>query len=245
MKLSESQRAAESRARTTTRTRCLVVAAHPDDETLGCGATMSVLSQKMDVYVVVLGEGLTSRKRGKAGQRRVSLNALKSSCRAAVGILGGKRVDFFDFPDNCFDTVPLLDIIQRLEAVIEEIRPERIYTHHPGDLNIDHRITFQAVLTATRPVPTCCVRDLYTFEIPSSTEWAFRQIHPEFKPNVFQNVAGTIEAKIKAMAQYESESRRFPHPRSPEALQTLARRWGSVAGLEYVEAFELVRTVRP
>lgn len=244
MKVSDSQRTTEDRARVTARPRCLVVAAHPDDETLGCGATMNVLSQTMDAYVVVLGEGLTSRKRSEAERRRVTLNGLKSSCRAAVGILGGKRVDFFDFPDNRFDTVPLLDIIQRLEAVIKEIRPERVYTHHPGDLNIDHRIAFQAVLTATRPVRSCCVRELYTFEVPSSTEWAFQQFRPEFKPNVFVDVSATIETKVKAMSQYESESRSFPHPRSPEALRTMAQRWGTVVGREYVEAFEMVRSIR-
>jgi LmbE family N-acetylglucosaminyl deacetylase len=169
---------------------------------------------------------------------------LQASANAAAAILGARSVQFGPLPDNRFDELPLLDVVKRVEQAIAQIRPGAIYTHHPGDLNIDHRITFQAVLTATRPMPGQSVQELYAFEIPSSTEWAFQQLQPPFKPNVFMDAAGTIEMKLKALAQYESECRTFPHPRSPEALRTAARRWGTVVGLEYVEAFELVRSTR-
>jgi LmbE family N-acetylglucosaminyl deacetylase len=222
----------------------LVVAAHPDDEVLGCGATIARLSSDRDVHIFILGEGSTSRYASGSERARAEVVRLQASANAAAAILGARSVEFGSLPDNRFDELPLLDVVKRVEQSIEQIRPSTIYTHHPGDLNIDHRITFQAVLTATRPVPNHCVRELYAFEIPSSTEWAFQQFQPPFKPNVFIDAAGTIERKLKALAEYESECRTFPHPRSPEALRTSARCWGTVVGLEYVEAFELVRSIR-
>jgi len=119
-----------------------------------------------------------------------------------------------------------------------------VYTHHGGDLNIDHAIISRAVLTATRTVPGCPVKELLMFEVPSSTEWAFQQYEPAFRADVFMDVQATIEAKIKAMALYEGEARPFPHPRSAEALRAIARRWGSVTGLDYAEAFALARSIR-
>lgn len=222
----------------------LVIVAHPDDEVLGCGATIARLGSDQDVHIFILGEGETSRHASGSETARAQVARLQASAKAAAAILGARSVGFGSLPDNRFDELPLLDLVKRVERIIEEVGPRIVYTHHPGDLNIDHRITFQAVLTATRPVPNHCVRELYAFEIPSSTEWAFQQLQPPFKPNVFMDAAGTIETKIKALAEYESECRAFPHPRSPEALRTLARRWGTVVGLEYVEAFELVRSVR-
>ena len=103
---------------------------------------------------------------------------------------------------------------------------------------------FRATLTATRPSPGCPVRDLFSFEIPSSTEWSFNTYQPDFRPNVFVDITETIEMKIKAMQTYKSESRSFPHPRSPESLRSIASHWGSVVGIEYAEAFELIRSIR-
>jgi len=221
----------------------LVVAAHPDDEVLGCGATLAGLCKSRDVHILVLGEGFTSRYESRDKADRAEVDRLKASAQAAATILGALSIKLGNLPDNRFDEVSLLDIVKRVEKAMEEARPEIIYTHHPGDLNVDHCITFQAVLTATRPLPGSCVRELYTFEVPSSTEWAFHQLEPSFKPNVFVDVSETIETKIKAMAQYGGEACAFPHPRSPEALRAIARRWGRVVGLESVEAFELVRSI--
>ncbi|MCL5958545.1 MAG: PIG-L family deacetylase [Chloroflexi bacterium] len=222
----------------------LVVAAHPDDEVLGCGATIARFAQEYEVHVVILGEGISSRY----GQRHVAdsaeLQRLKEQSRAVAAHLGARSVSFEGLPDNRFDELPLLDLTKWVERWVEETRPEIVYTHHPGDLNLDHAITFRAVLTATRPMPGSCVRDLYAFEVPSSTEWAFQRLEPAFRPSVFVDVSTTIEAKIQAMLIYSGEARNFPHPRSAEALRAIARRWGSVAGAEYAEAFELIRSVR-
>lgn len=222
----------------------LVVAAHPDDEVLGCGGTLAKLSSVSEIHILILGEGVTSRYASRAEADGSEVEQLHSRAQTAGRILGARSVRQGGLPDNRFDEVSLLDIVKRVEKVIEEFNPESIYTHHPGDLNVDHRIVFQAVLTATRPTPNCGVREVYAFEIPSSTEWAFQQLHPVFRPNVFVGIAGTIETKVKAMVHYESEYRIFPHPRSPEALRAIARRWGTVVGLEYAEAFELIRSIR-
>jgi len=135
-------------------------------------------------------------------------------------------------------------VVKIVEGLIERWRPAAIYTHHGGDLNVDHQIVSRAVLTATRPVEDHPVRELYMFEIASSTEWAFQQLSPIFKPNVFVDVEATLPLKLEGMRLYESEARKFPHPRSSEALAAIAQRWGSVVGRKAAEAFEAVRLIR-
>jgi len=131
-----------------------------------------------------------------------------------------------------------------IEGYVNHLKPDIIYTHHYGDLNIDHRRTFEAVLTACRPVGEYSVREIYTFETPSSTEWNFNGKNNVFYPNVFVDIEDTIDDKLKAMACYQTELREYPHPRSLEALKIIASRWGTVVGKKYVEAFELIRKVR-
>lgn len=224
----------------------LVVAAHPDDEVLGCGGTMARLAQEgHNVYIAVLGEGVTSRY-SLAGEADQALMArLHAQCHEAARLLGAKQVFMHNLPDNRFDTIPLLEVVKMVEGLVERLKPEVIYTQHGGDLNIDHSITYRAALTATRPICGGLVKELYAFEVPSATEWAFQQFAPSFQPNVFVDISGTLEDKIRAIEIYEGEVRPFPHPRSPEALLSIARRWGSMAGLHAAEAFQLVRSIRP
>jgi LmbE family N-acetylglucosaminyl deacetylase len=138
----------------------------------------------------------------------------------------------------------MLDVVKIVEGLVDRLRPQVVYTHHGKDLNIDHCVVHRAVLTATRPVVGQPIKEIYAFEVGSSTEWAFHQFQPVFRPTVFVDISATLESKVQAMQIYESEARPFPHPRSPEALRGTARRWGSVVRLEAVEAFELVRLVR-
>lgn len=222
----------------------LVIVAHPDDEVLGCGGTISLLSRERAVHIVILGEGISARYARREEADRRALEHLQEDAREVASLLGAQSVEFEGLPDNRFDEVPLLEVVRRVERWVEALKPLALYTHHPGDLNIDHGITCRAVLTATRPMQGCPVHDLYAFEVPSSTEWAFQRVSPVFRPNVFVDVSATIETKIRAMQMYRSERRSFPHPRSPEALRAIARRWGSVAGVEYAEAFELIRSIR-
>src|SRR5438552_1551312 len=156
----------------------MVVAAHPDDEVLGCGGTISRLSSTNEVDIVILGEGATSRSASRTHAGTIEVSTLEQNARSAAAVLGAQSVTFERLPDNRFDELPLLEIVKRVEKSLERFKPRVIYTHHPGDLNIDHTLTFRAVLTATRPVPGATVEAIYAFEVASATEWAFQQLSP-------------------------------------------------------------------
>jgi len=223
----------------------LVVAAHPDDEVLGCGGTIAKYSKDNNIYLVILGEGISSRYIQRNEGKKKELLQLRKDSQKVGELLGIKEIFFFALPDNRFDTVSFLDIVKKVEEIIKKIKPEIIYTHYSGDLNIDHRLTFQAVLTATRPVKGCSVKEIYSFEIPSSTEWSFGKIEKDkiFNPNIFEDISDALETKLKALKAYKNEIRKFPHPRSSKTIRAMATRWGSVAGLKYAEAFELTRKI--
>ena len=223
----------------------LVVAAHPDDEILGCGGTMARLAREGHaIHIAILAEGITSRygQRERADQSLVE--ALHEQGLRAAKLIGARAMVIKDLPDNRLDTVPLLNVVKLVEELIRDFSPEAIYTHHGGDLNVDHAVVHRAVLTATRPMQDQGVREIYAFEVASSTDWAFQRFAPAFRPNVFVNITETLATKVEAMSCYESETREFPHPRSREAIEATARRWGAVVGCGAAEAFELVRAVR-
>ena len=188
---------------------------------------------------MILAEGITSRG-NKEDNFFEELKQLQLTATKANKLLGVSNIEFSNLPDNRMDSVDLLDIVKIIERFINIYQPEIIYTHHFGDLNIDHQLTHQAVMTATRPMINQCVKEIYTFEIPSSTEWSFNY---SFKPNVFIDISNTIELKLQALNYYESEMREFPHPRSSEAIKVIAQRWGSVVGCNMAEAFCLIRKV--
>lgn len=223
----------------------LVIAAHPDDEVLGCGGTIARLAAEgARVSILILAEGLTSRADFRPDRDASLLQAHHARAHKAGALLGASEVILAGFPDNRMDTVPLLDVTQRIEREIARIQPETVFTQHGGDLNIDHVVTFRATLTATRPMAGLPVKRVYGYEVGSSTEWAFQQFEPRFAPQVFFDIDAYLEKKIAAMQVYESEARAFPHPRSPEALRASAQRWGSTVGVKAAEAFCCVRDVR-
>lgn len=225
--------------------KILVIAAHPDDEVLGCGGTIAKLSnQGHDVSIAILGEGLTSRGSVSKTIPPKKIAHLHSQAREAAKLLGASRLILKSLPDNRMDSVPLLDVVKLTEELIAEIEPEAIYTHSGGDLNIDHAVVFRAILTATRPTADSGVREVWAFDTPSSTEWAFQRFEPIFRPNLFVDIGDTLDVKTQAISLYESEVRTYPHPRSPEALVAIAKRWGAVAGYRAAEAFELIRALR-
>lgn len=223
----------------------LVIAAHPDDEVLGCGGTIARLAAEgREVQVAILVEGLTSRDDQRdAGKHAAALADLRSTARRVSTLLGARELRTFGLPDNRLDTVAMLDIVKICESLIESIQPTVVLTHHAGDLNVDHRVISQAVLTATRPTAGRPVLQVIAFEVASSTEWAFQCIEPLFRPNLFVDIETTLARKIAAMKAYDGEYRPFPHPRSAEALDAQAKRWGSTAGLMAAEAFEIVRSI--
>ena len=217
----------------------LVVAAHPDDEVLGCGGyNANQVRSGGEVFVTFLSDGVTSRQ-GNLGLQEIE--SRRNAARLASKVLGVSEVSFGDYPDNKIDTVPLLEIIKSIEAVVERVRPQIVLTHFGGDLNIDHRIVNQAVLTACRPAPKQGVKKVLFFEVPSSTEWQVPIEGEAFTPTWFEDISETLEIKIKALTVYEHELREWPHPRSVKAVEHLAHWRGASCGVDAAEACVLGR----
>lgn len=222
----------------------LVVAAHPDDEILGVGGTIARRVAEGDIaYALILGEGQTSRWQIREAAERAVVDELHKDTLSSANVIGYKEVFFSDFPDNRFDSVDMLDVVKSIEKYMAELKPDVVYTHHEGDLNVDHQVTARAVLTATRPFGNYPVKEIYEFETVSSTEWYFGEKSNCFSPNVFVDITNTFQKKCNAMEMYRSELCKFPHPRSLEMLEAVAKKWGGTVGKNYAEAFELVRKV--
>lgn len=219
----------------------LVIAAHPDDETIGMGGTIARHVEAGDnVYVCILTEGVTARHTEIKVQQECAL--------AATQLLGVKETFFFSLPDQRLDGLPLIEVIRPLEECIRKVSPEIVYTMHRGDVNQDHRAVYNATLVAVRPLENSPVRKVLCYETPSATEWGSPFGEDAFVPNVFVDIETTIARKIEAMQEYSrthiSELKEFPHPRSIEGVRILAQRRGMQVGFKYAEAFVLVRELR-
>lgn len=225
--------------------KVMVVVAHPDDELLGLGASINKLINEYNVrtHLVILGEGITSRSIARDTEAwKLELEEHKRNIETAQKIIGYHSVSIYDLPDNRFDSVDLLDVIKIIENEKLEFQPSIIFTHHGGDLNVDHQKTFEAVVTVTRPMKDEIVEALITFETPSGTEWQAISDPRRFSPNFFISVSeNNINKKIEAMEKYKYEKRGYPHPRSPEALKIQAQRWGIANGKDFSEAFQIIR----
>ena len=217
----------------------LIVAAHPDDEVLGCGGTMAMLADAGEsVHVLFVADGVSAR-----GQSHLDtgLGARRAAAERTMEILGAKAPVFLDYPDNRLDTVSLLDIAISIEDRMRDLKPRCVYTHHHGDLNVDHRIVHQAVLTACRPLPGSTVSAIYGFETLSSTEWEAGG--PSFDPRRWVDIEQTLERKIAALEAYREEMRPFPHARSIENVRALAMYRGATVGRAAAEAFSVIREI--
>tara|TARA_B100001540_G_scaffold295173_1_gene295737 strand:+ start:2197 stop:2886 length:690 start_codon:yes stop_codon:yes gene_type:complete len=224
----------------------LVVAAHPDDEILGMGGTILKHASRNDnVTIVYLATGITARKSSSKikstedKKLQKDILELRQDALKAAKILKVKNVKFYDFPDNQMDSITLLKVVKAIEKEIKLVKPQRVYTNHYGDLNIDHKIVSNATITACRPL-NGPVKEIFSFEVLSSTEWS---IPYSFKPNYFVNIKKQLPKKIKAMEKFKGEIRDFPHPRSSKNMNYVAGRWGSVSGFEAAEAFEIIRKI--
>lgn len=221
-------------------TNCvLVVAAHTDDEALGCGGTIARHVAEGDtVYAVFMADGVSSR----AGSDQSDLTRRMQTAENARVILGIKENFYLGLPDNRMDSIPLIDVVQQLVRIIDKLKPSIVYTHHHGDLNVDHRITHRAVMTACRPQPGCSVCAIYAFEVMSSTEWATPTAEP-FLPNYFVDISGYLNIKREAINAYDFEMRKAPHSRSMSHLTSLATHRGLTVGVLAAEAFVSIRVV--
>jgi LmbE family N-acetylglucosaminyl deacetylase len=211
----------------------LVIAAHPDDELLGCGATVAqhVLNgDNVTSIVVCEGDSLRYDEANRQHQSQIF---------KAAEVLGVKDVRSLQFPDQKLETVVLTDLIEPILRVVREVKPQIVYCQYGGDVNRDHKILFEAILVATRPTEEF-IEVVYAFDTASSTEWAYPR---SFIPDTYIDINNTLETKIKAMAQYESELRDYPHPRSLQALRNKAYSYGNDCCMEAAEAFMTIRRV--
>ena len=217
----------------------LVIAAHSDDEVLGCGGTIAKLVREGHrIVVLFMTDGVSSR--GDHNRKKIAKIRKIESERSAE-ILGISEIIRCDFPDNSMDAVPLLQVVQTIEKAISDFKPSTVFTHYLHDLNVDHSIVARATITATRPLAETLVKRVFGYEVNSSTEWAFGA--SQFSPNFFVNVSSSLEKKIDAMKAYKSELRTRPHPRSIGGITALASQRGSTSGFEYAEAFEVYRII--
>ena len=231
----------------------LIIAAHPDDEVLGMGGTIAKhTSQHDNVSVIYMATGVTARRELLESEYKIKnipkkiqedwqqeIEKLRRDAKKSAKLLKVKNVKFFDFPDNEMDGIHLLKVVKVIEKEIESVKPDVIYTNHYSDLNVDHKVVYNATLAACRP-SSFPVNEIISFEVLSSTEWSYPY---NFNPNYFINIEKHIEKKIKAMELFVNEIRKFPHPRSSKNIRHVAGRWGSVSGFKAAEAFELIRHI--
>jgi LmbE family N-acetylglucosaminyl deacetylase len=221
-----------------------VVAAHPDDEVLGCGGVIARHARDGDsVHVLIIAEGATSRGETRSRDaHQAALSDLAKAAMAANKILGAASVDLLQFPDNRLDSVDVLDVVKSVELFFGKKEPEIVYTHFSGDLNRDHQIVSESVQVACRPIPGSQVRELLMFEVPSSTGWRADSTMA-FSPNCYQDISDTLELKMLALAAYAVEMRPWPHARSMEAVEHQAKWRGASVGLHAAEAFVVARRI--
>lgn len=221
-----------------------VIAAHPDDEVLGCGGSIARhIAEGDEVHVLIMAEGETSRLQARCRENvSEKLEALSGAAEQAHLALGSSSLTMLPLPDNRLDSLDLLDVVKHVEEFISQVSPEVVYTHFPSDLNIDHRIVSEAVQTACRPIPNACVKTILFFEVVSSTEWRMGGA-ATFMPNYFVNISDFLDKKLDALQCYQSEMRNFPHARSLQALESLARWRGATVGCLAAEAFMLGRSI--
>lgn len=213
--------------------KVLVIAAHPDDETLGMGGTIHKLSLlSSQVRVIFLSDGVGSRD-----EIRESLDSRRAAAISALRVLNCSDVHFYDFPDNSMDAIPLIDIVKTVEKSIDDFNPTVLFTHFPHDLNVDHRITSQACLVAARPKVNRNIKSLLYFEVQSSTEWNFGS--SQFIPNMFVDISDSFEFKANALKEYQVEIEAFPEARSFAGIEARSTLRGVTVGVSNAEAFQI------
>ncbi|MCH8864912.1 MAG: PIG-L family deacetylase [Chloroflexi bacterium] len=218
--------------------RVLVIAPHPDDEVLGCGGTIAGhVAAGDEVHLCVV-----TRAYPPEWTEEV-IRIKRQEVNEASGILGIKETSFLDLPTVKLDTLPQKELNNAIARVVDAVKPDVVYLPHKGDLNRDHRLVFEAALVALRPLEGNTVSRILCYETLSETEWGIPDVESVFIPNVYLDIANTLETKLAAMSAYASELKEYPHPRSLEMLKVLAQKRGSEAGIAAAEAFMLVREI--
>lgn len=225
-----------------------VIAAHPDDEVLGAGGFLAEHGGE-ETSVIYLGTGVAGRyENPQVHDEDIAheVAELKACAESSCAILKVNHVYFLDYPDNALDTVPRMDIVHKLRAILEKLQPDVVLIHHHGDYNWDHCVAHEVCLMATR----ACAGEIFpsmvlSYEVPSATERSFKSGGYSFSPNIYMDISNSLDLKLKAMSCFVTESQPFPHPRSSKSLKCKALSRGAEAGLNAAECFELVRWVGP
>ncbi|MCH5259491.1 MAG: PIG-L family deacetylase [Lachnospiraceae bacterium] len=224
--------------------KVLVVAAHPDDEVYGMGGTMAKLAaQGHEVHVLIVTDGCTAQYADRPDLPRI-IKRKRDEALEANQLLGVQQVHFGIFPDMRLDTVPHVEVNRLIEETVDAVQPKAVYTHFYGDVNLDHQMVYRSTLVAVRPVPGQCVRELYCYRVPSSTEWSPQLGHTVFLPNVMTDISGFEDVKERALLAYQTEARAYPHPRSPRYIRETDQARGLEWGLGPAEAFWLLRKIK-
>jgi|TARA_B110000438_G_scaffold301023_1_gene354850 LmbE family N-acetylglucosaminyl deacetylase len=235
--------------------KVLIIAAHPDDEVLGMGGTITKYVKNGDsVKIIIMATGIFSRRSSNNMNASVydvddnilekmskQVQNLQKNAIKASKIMGVKDIEFLDFPDNEMDKKSNLEITKKIESIISKFKPDIVFTHSQHDVNIDHRMIYNATITATRPFSKFKVKEVISFEVPSSTEWYFPS---KFSPNMFIDINKELTTKVKALSAYKTEINNFPHPRSAKGIEVIAKHWGTVSGFNAAEAFYIVRQLK-
>ena len=220
--------------------KALVVVAHPDDEVLLAGGLISRLAAEgATVSALSFTDGVSSRQGAKQSD---AIQRDKAADQAAE-LLGFGWWGRMSLPDQQLDLESIPSLVAAVETALVETNPDLVITHSGSDLNGDHRRVLEAVMVATRPMPDSKRVTLVSGEVVSATHWSAGLGLPPFNPTLFVDVTDTFSRKIGALEAYASEMRQFPHARSSEAVEALARFRGSTVGVERAEAFELIRAV--
>ncbi len=216
--------------------RVLVIAAHPDDETIGAGGTIARhVAEGDDVYWGIVTQGWEPMR------SQEDLRLAREQVFEVQRVLGIRDVFFCGFPTVKLNTVPYVELSSALQRIVDQVEPEVVYTTPPSDINLDHRLVYDSTLVATRPLQGNAVRRLMCYEIGATSRYGLPAGAPAFVPNVFVDISDYLELKLEAMSCYKTQIHEFPHPRSLDALRLQAQERGVGVGLQAAECFQLVR----
>lgn len=219
----------------------LIIVAHSDDETIGMGGTIANHIKDGDkVFAVSMTDGVGSRDE----QDKNDINKRAIAADKAAGILGFEWLEAGKFLDNEMDKHSLIEVVKFIEDIKNLSKPDIVYTHSSSDLNIDHRIVSEAVLTAFRPQPNEICREIRAFEVSSATDYGHKSVTGSFYPNLFIDISNTWDEKLLALKEYASEMREYPHTRSYKGIESLSKIRGNQVGLHQAEAFEIIRKIQ-
>jgi len=222
--------------------KALIIAAHPDDDILGCGGTISKYKNITNFKIVFIGEGTSCRFEDPNSQQAKDEISYRNNCaKKALSVLGVDKFSFYNLPCGRFDQVPLIEINKIIEKEIAVFNPDTVFTHSYTDTNKDHVKVYDSTIIATRPGANN-IKNLYSYEVLSSSEWSFKE---SFSPNVFNSLTKqNLKEKLLSFKEYSTEIKDLPFPRSEEGILNLAQRRGLQSGSFYAEGFRLIRSIK-